>query len=368
VVKKQIAPESILALGCPLSSSPSTPLDNPTLDVLIVGAGVAGLAAAEALKAKAPSLTYRILESAPIPGGRLASRQGDFGILDTTAQFFTARTSELKTLVAHWQSQGWLAPWFEKPDENEKPEIGWCAPIGMGSLMAHWSMRHDVRCGMDVVNLQNHASGWQVDIKPTIFSSPVQLRSRAVLLTPPWPLIRAMVEPHLQGVATQKPILERLASIRYAPCLVLEMEGDPERRPGFNDGCEVRAPGLEFMTQPDVVCIADQSSKKLSGRGMRLIMLMTPEFSETHWQLSDAELLPLLKAKARTWIGDSSPLEMRIGRWPYARVMQSFGDPFLDCGASAPLLIAGDGFAGARVEGAFTSGWHAGVDLASRLL
>jgi renalase len=335
------------------------------VDIAILGAGVAGLAAAEALKTFAPQATLRILEKNPVPGGRLASRQGQHQVLDTTAQFFTARSPEFKTLVQFWEKQGWLRTWFTKPNENGQPEPGYASPLGMGTLMAHWALRHDVRCGQNVLAIETHATDWHLHLSPTVFAAPHGLRAQAVLITSPWPQAQPMVQGHLTGSAIIPETVAALASIRYAPCLVLEVE--------WNGDSDVHDLGLQFMPSPDIVCIADQQSKglpameKATGQGHGMVFLMTPDFSEAHWPKSDAELLSLLVEKARPWVASLSDPLFSLGRWPHARVLQAFGKPFLDCGTAAPLFVAGDGFGGARVEGAFTSGWEAGKALAMRL-
>lgn len=369
-----------------------------SVTIAILGAGVSGLAAAEALKTFAPQATVRILEKNPAPGGRLASRQGQHQLLDTTAQFFTARSPEFKTLVQFWEKQGWLQTWFSKPNELGQPEPGYASPLGMGTLMAHWALRHDVRCGQNVFAIESHTEAnheaqghaWHLHLAPTVFAAPQALQAQAVLITAPWPDAQPLVQKHLAGSALNAETQVALASIRYAPCLVLEVE--------WNGGSDGRDLGLQFMPSPDIVCIADQRSKGLpavakrnagghvagkgsdqsgvqsSGQssvqsgGQGLVFLMTPEFSEAQWQKSDAELLPILVDRAKPWLANTRDPQVTLGRWPHARVLQAFGKPYLNCGSTAPLFVAGDGFGGARVEGAFVSGWEAGKALASQLI
>ena len=64
-------------------------------EVAIVGAGIAGLAAARALDTQ----NYMIFEKSRGPGGRLASKRIDDLRVDIGAQFFTVRESRFQTIV-----------------------------------------------------------------------------------------------------------------------------------------------------------------------------------------------------------------------------------------------------------------------------
>ncbi|MFN3164316.1 MAG: FAD-dependent oxidoreductase, partial [Pseudohongiellaceae bacterium] len=65
--------------------------------IAIVGAGLAGIAAARQL---APLADVTVFEKSRGPGGRMATRRaGDFQF-DHGAQFFTARTESFRSLLA----------------------------------------------------------------------------------------------------------------------------------------------------------------------------------------------------------------------------------------------------------------------------
>jgi hypothetical protein len=57
-----------------------------------------------------------------------------------------------------------------------------------------------------------------------------------------------------------------------------------------------------------------------------------------------------LGASARTF---------QVHGWRYSKPMQTHERPCLIVSESPPLVLAGDGFAGPRVEGAALSGWAA---------
>lgn len=346
------------------------------LDAIVVGAGVAGLAAAEALRSPEAQpgqqgeaahkiLRYRILEAAAQPGGRLVSPTWHDAGFDATAQFFTARSPELKKLIASWLTKGWIKTWFAKPDEKGGEEDAYTATSGLGKLMAHWAVHHDVSCGSTVTAIEPEGTGlWKVSVSRSVFGGPKEYRSRSVLLTAPWPVSEALIAPWLTHLPESRQ--QKLAEIAYAPCLVLEAE--------TQGNLNVTHPGLQFMPTPDIACIADQGQKGLSPG---LVMLMSPEFSLRHAGRSESECLSLLLEKAKPWLGEARIEKTRVRYWPHARVTQAFDRPYLtipvtsqtseNASAMPPLMVCGDGFGGPRMEGAFQSGWQAGVALAQLL-
>ncbi|MEK9837584.1 MAG: FAD-dependent oxidoreductase, partial [Ilumatobacter sp.] len=66
-------------------------------DVLVIGAGLAGLAAARRMTAA--GLTVRLLDKGRSVGGRLATRRMSGAVVDHGAQFFTVRGESLAAQV-----------------------------------------------------------------------------------------------------------------------------------------------------------------------------------------------------------------------------------------------------------------------------
>jgi len=84
-------------------------MTSTTCDVLVVGAGLAGLMATRRLNDAGRRVI--VLEAEPVPGGRLATAQVGGGWADTGAQFFTARTAEFGATVAEWLAEGAVYEW-----------------------------------------------------------------------------------------------------------------------------------------------------------------------------------------------------------------------------------------------------------------
>ncbi|MBC7927970.1 MAG: NAD(P)-binding protein, partial [Bryobacteraceae bacterium] len=81
-----------------------------TQSCLIVGAGMAGLTAAGALRARGWAVV--LLDKGRGAGGRMATRRiGESG-LDHGAQFFTVLDARFRDAVNRWERANWVAPWF----------------------------------------------------------------------------------------------------------------------------------------------------------------------------------------------------------------------------------------------------------------
>ncbi|MEL6529341.1 MAG: FAD-dependent oxidoreductase, partial [Pseudomonadota bacterium] len=86
-------------------------MDEHFSNILVIGAGMAGLTCATKLVAAGHSVT--ILDKGRGPGGRMAARRaeiaGETVSFDHGAQFFTARDQDFLQVVSAWETQGAVA-------------------------------------------------------------------------------------------------------------------------------------------------------------------------------------------------------------------------------------------------------------------
>ncbi|HWV09069.1 MAG TPA: FAD-dependent oxidoreductase, partial [Pseudomonas sp.] len=80
-----------------------------TAPIAIIGTGIAGLSAAQALHAAGHEV--QLFDKSRGSGGRMASKRSDGGALDLGAQYFTARDRRFVETVQQWQARGWVAEW-----------------------------------------------------------------------------------------------------------------------------------------------------------------------------------------------------------------------------------------------------------------
>ncbi|MBP1654772.1 MAG: hypothetical protein H6Q28_1328 [Bacteroidetes bacterium] len=78
-------------------------------DVLVVGAGMAGLSAAAALREA--GLSVLTVEKGRGVGGRMASRRVGSAVFDHGAQFVTVRDSRFAAVMSEWERRGAAREW-----------------------------------------------------------------------------------------------------------------------------------------------------------------------------------------------------------------------------------------------------------------
>ena len=122
----------------------------------IIGAGMAGLACASALKAAGHKVA--LFDKGRGPGGRMSTRRlttplGDVAI-DHGAQYFTARNPAFRRVVGAWSDLGIVAPW---------PLVAadaWIGIPGMSEIIRHMAEDQDVCWGRPIMGMIRQQDGW----------------------------------------------------------------------------------------------------------------------------------------------------------------------------------------------------------------
>ena len=81
-------------------------------------------------------------------------------------------------------------------------------------------------------------------------------------------------------------------------------------------------------------------------------------FSVEHWDSDRNETARLLLGAAAEWLG-AEVESFQVHGWRYSKPLQMDVEPCAVVYSKPPLVLAGDAFAGPRVEGAALSGWAA---------
>ena len=83
-----------------------------TAPIAIIGTGIAGLSAAQALIAAGQNV--ELFDKSRGSGGRMASKRTDAGSVDLGAQYFTARDRRFAEVVQQWRDRGWVVTGLRK--------------------------------------------------------------------------------------------------------------------------------------------------------------------------------------------------------------------------------------------------------------
>jgi len=310
-------------------------------DILIVGAGMSGLLAANDLQASGFHLL--VVDKGRGAGGRLASRRIGSATFDHGAQFITARTPRFAALLNEWQELGLVTEWYRGANAEH---IHWRGVPSMTAIPKHLAHSLNVRLEMKMTALKQESSRWLAT-----FENGERVSTSAVLLTAPVPQSLTVLD--AGGVVLEASIREQLEAVEYEPCLaVMEV---------LNGQSNIPQPGFLRFDSGPISWIADNQAKGISAVSAMTIHA-TPAFSLEHQEDDRQKMGQHLLEVAVPWLG-SEIAEFQVHAWRYARPRNAQDHPCLILNQSPPLLIAGDAFGGPRVEGAALSGWAAAEEL-----
>ena len=352
---------------------PTSTETQPQPDVVVIGAGIAGLcAAAELVRVGRRVL---VIEKSRGVGGRMATRRIGEAVCDHGAQFFTVRGRAFGSVVAAAEAAGVATIWCRGFERDGDGHPRWRGVRGMTDLPKRLAAvgaghdaegRCDIRVGTRVAAVgaspvlhDARLSGDSlrgVEIVLDATAGPAELiRGRGAILTAPVPQTLELLAGG--GVAIDTDAGRRLATIDYDPCFALMIVLDRPSR--------VPPPGaVPFPTAGagPVAWIADNHQKGISSVPA-LTVHATGRFSREHFDRPAEEVTRLLLDHVRPWIdGDpgTAVVATSLHRWKFALPTTLLPEPLVVVGDAPPIVCCGDAFAGPRVEGAASSGMAAG--------
>ncbi|MGY1649862.1 NAD(P)/FAD-dependent oxidoreductase [Geodermatophilus sp. SYSU D01119] len=310
--------------------------------VVVVGAGIAGVACARALADA--GMPVRVLDRGRRPGGRMASRTLEGRVTDLGASYLTASGgSPFAAVVDDWVARGLARPWTDTfavagPDgvrETRSGPLRYAAPGGLRSLVA------DLAGGLDVA--QEREVG-RVEPGPRVDGEQVP----AVVLALPDPQARRLLPADLGGR-----LLGDEQAHPWQPTLAVALGWDERRWPADLHGAFVH-------DDPVVEWIADDGDRRGDGAPV-LVAHTTPGTAAAH--LDDpGRAVPEVTTAVRRALGiDTPPAWTHVHRWTFAKPAAPREEPH---GLADGVGVCGDGWrAPSKVESAWTSGHLLGTAL-----
>lgn len=323
-----------------------------TVPIAIIGAGIAGLSAANALmKAGKP---VHLFEKAKGPGGRMASKRSEVGSLDMGAQYFTARDRRFVAQVQQWQTQGCIAEWQPQmyharagqltpsPDEQTR----WVGMPRMSAITR--TMAQDVpatyRCRVSEV-FRGQAYWHVLDADGTSHGP-----FSHVICALPAPQATALL-------ATVPKLAAAVAGVIMNPTWAVALAFETPLETGLQ-GCFVQDSALDWFAR-------DHSKPGRNSLADTWVLHATREWSRQHLDLDPVTVVERLHGAFAELINCSvpAPVFSQAQRWLYARPAGNHEWGVL-ADASLGIYVCGDWCLSGRVEGA----WLSGQEAARRLL
>jgi renalase len=335
--------------------------DDAMQDILIIGAGVAGLTVARELQKAGRDVL--LLEKSRGLGGRSATRTINGSRVDHGAQYFTVRDEKFQEQVNQWLEQGHLKVWshgFHRLTDKglENPTSGnprYVFPKGMNMIGKLLGEGLEVRTGTKVTRVQPKQNAWEVSSE-----TGETFEAKSVILNMPAEQALNLCNFDLGDIRGQ---LERVV---MDPCFALMLGYEKNLAPDWQ--------GLHVEVPSSIAWISHDSSKRLLGDETVLVVHSTPQFARAHFEenletvkanmLSAFSLLPFphLRSNFVHFPLFSSPLWTDLQRWKYALASSFLGQPFVQHDS---LYFCGDWCGGARLEAAYGSGLELAKHLSS---
>jgi renalase len=316
------------------------------VDVVIVGAGMAGLTAARMLVDR--GYVVVIIDKGRAAGGRMATRRIGAARFDHGAQHFSARSGAFRAVVDTWKSDGVVAEWFRsaslmRPERGIEPRhIG---RDGMRAIAEHLGRTLDIHGATRVERL--HVDGSLV----VADAGRQSVTARSAIVTAPLPQVHALVD--LSG---DRRLARQVSSVSYDACLAVMAELDGPS--GLREGHAAIEGG-------PIAWIADNQHKGVSA-APAVTIHSTAAFAQSKLESDPRSWVPELVEAASPLLG--SPVSAATGhRWRYSRPRTTLDSGCVVVAGRAPIALAGEVFAGAKVEGAFLSGCAVAEEIAGRL-
>lgn len=313
-----------------------------TSRTLIVGAGLSGLMAARQLAVAGHEVT--VFDKGRGVGGRLATRRMGDARLDHGAQFFTVRSDEFAAHVTSWVEAGVVREWCRgfgsasSDNSSDEPDghPRYVGNTGMTDIAKYLTRDLDVRTSMLAFSLERTGSQWTL----TTDDGDKHVAD-SIILTAPLPQSFSL----LFSAGLELP--EEIRTIDYDRTLgLLAVVSSGAHR--------VTAPG--GLQNPDEVFsfIGDNHAKGISP-AHALTFHANPTWSLTHFDDDLDAIHAALLHEAQRWLGEATILDSQPKKWRFATPQRTYGERcWVD--DTGTLVVAGDAFAGPKVEGASLSG------------
>jgi len=332
---------------------------------VIVGAGLAGIAAASLLGKSGWRVT--VLDKGRGLGGRLATRRGDHGLAwDHGAPALAlTTTSALTKALAPVRLRGAMTKWpagdrFASPMHAAASWQAWKGIPGMSAIPRDLSEEAEGEVAWltswKVENIEPGGGSWIAHAQHQQTMERRSFEAQGLVLTTPAPQAIALLNtvPARHDLDAAKTSLQR---VTYDPCLTLMAAIDGEVAMRYRSMATI---------QPSDSIIASICNQRLKGVSTEsaIVAHATREFSRDHVDADAADVHATLEREIARLLECRFSTTM-FHRWRFAQAVTRVEAPCLL--ATEGLAIAGDSFAaaGAGVESAWASGLAAADSLLS---
>ena len=308
--------------------------------IVIIGAGMAGLACARRLAAA--GLHPIVVDKGRGVGGRMATRRAGDLQFDHGAPYVTAKGQEFSSVLHGLTGAGHAADW----DSGAGGGPCTTGTPGMSAIPKALAAGLSVRLGMQVTALRPTRQGWHIQ-----FDGADDTATHVVITVP---------APQVAGIlGDTHPMVAQISEVEMSAGLTLmaAVAGDvPLVSHGTQDGSLAM-----------ILCDSHKPDRPETGATAFVAhagIAMCAAHLENSLVDIKAQMLPVLCE--HLGVASSDVTHAAVQRWRYARTVKPLGKPFLRA-TDGTLYLGGDWCVGAQAEDAWTSGTAIAHDMLARL-
>ena len=312
-------------------------------DYIIIGSGLSGLTIANFLSKN--GLKTIVVDKGFKVGGRMSHGvinrnevDGNDFEYDHGAQFFTARSEEFKKEIIVWLKNKWIKKWCNGFSNND----GFPRYIGidgMHLLPLKISENLNVFQNTTIKTLKLMKGDWFLES-----SENTNFSSKYLIMTPPLPQTIKLLANHIN--LFDKKFLEEIKKIKYDKCISLMISIKKETN--------IKFPGAIQKPNKFWDFVADNKLKGISKKHC-ITAHASPSFSDSIWGFNDEKCKSIMLYELAK-IVNFDKIETKIHKWKYAKPKHVLNYFFKQAKHNPNLIITGEIFGGAKLEGAFLSG------------
>ena len=306
---------------------------SPHYDLLIIGAGIAGLAAGR--MAQQAGLKVMLIDKARRVGGRISTRHTAGFVFNHGAQFATSKSSDFNDILRAAITAGTATKWQIK--DKKTVVIGTPVMRALPMFLAENLPIQQNRRIASIIRKKDHIQFVDTDDVP--------VTAKTVICTAPAPQTAALL-------ADGFPDLAATAShAAYAPCLTVML--------GLaNDELLPKIP-IKSLQHDIVWAMCETARPSAAQHRPALTIQADAAWSAAHKDdRADSIIKQLIeKYQLATECQIGEVLHAQVHCWLYAKVTKPSPPDMIIC--TKNLAIAGDWLGGARIEHAFMSGQRA---------
>ena len=316
------------------------------MKIAVIGAGMAGLAAARALS---PQHEVVVFEKSRGVGGRIATRQHDAFFFDHGAQFFAAKTPGFRDFLTPYLHTGVVSIWkghFQERDrQGVLSEREWqdepAHYVGMPSMNAFpkaLAEGLEIRWHTRIQRLERTSAGWSLSAE----DGGQFVGFDWVIAAIPVAQARALLPEELAFTS-------RLSDYQMQACYSLMLGFDMPIAGAFH---------AALIHHADISWISVNSSKPGRNAQTTLLVHSTNRWAEAHVDLPRAQVIEHLLQETEVHVGPvvHQAVHVDVQRWLYANAEKRVdADPCL-LDRDRQVIACGDWCIHGRIEAAFLSG------------